>query len=283
MNESSPLVESIAGHPSALGLHAPSPVYVTGEEALRMTVFANAAGLTVTLRARVLGVDGVVRPGVLAVTPNSNRTATTVTLLLSEGWLLGAEAGITAGTPLGNGVWGILELVRGPASSLTPFQMLTSDFISTSSPLFWPSEAYIEPLDGAGCLRSIAGTSPGAGAEVSETVPANARWELLAFKATFVTSAAVANRTPGLQLDDGTTAFWRIEPTVAQAASSSRVKTWSPGYGAFINGSGNLDVMMLLAGNRLGPGFRIRTSTGNIDVADQWSAVQYLVREWFDV
>jgi hypothetical protein len=96
-------------------------------------------------------------------------------------------------------------------------------------PLAFPGVPIASPLDGGGALRSIAGTTPGAGAEISETVPTGARWELLAFQATFVTSAAAANRVPQLTLDDGTTVYFRLGAALNQAASLTQRRSWFQG------------------------------------------------------
>jgi hypothetical protein len=268
------------GDPSPAAVYAPSSVYLTGEEWLRVTSFGNAAGVTLGVTGRILRPDNVPVPIAEAHAPNSNRTVNQTRHPLSEGWLLGLGVLATAGTPAFGQVWVCVELVRGGGASAQVVQALAMGFCTTRTPLIWPGNANLLPLDGPGNLRSITGTTPGAGAEVSETVPTGARWELLAFRAQLVTSATVANRSPQLVLDDGANIFSVSETIFAQAASLTLRYDWF--QGATLTGTvQGLDVPVpLQIANRLGAGFRIRTLTQNIQAGDQLSAVQYLVREW---
>lgn len=269
--------------PPQSALSAPSPVYLSGEESLRLTSFANLGGLALTLTARVMTLDGCIHANSVSHTPNSNRTAATTVLGLPEGWLLGATVAVTGGASTSGAVWVKLDLVRGAAGVQTVLQTLINDFTSLNSPSFWPGGQCIDPTDGPGNLRSISGTTPGAGAEVSETVPTGARWELLSIVWTLVTSAAVANRFADMTLDDGANVYFRCGPTVTQAASTTQLYSAFQGAGP-VTRDGNVTVERSVpTGNRLAAGHRIRSNTTAIQAADQYSAVQYLVREWFDI
>lgn len=283
MPDPQPLPSSLAGLPPQQWISAPSPVYLTGEEQLRLTTFANAAGLTVTLSGRVLRPDNTIARFVVTNTPNSNRTAASTIERLPEGWLLGAVAKVTGGAPSFGAVWAQLELVCGEGGAAFVVQSLANDFISTNAPLMFPGGQNVDPLEGAGNLRSIAGTTPGAGAEISEVVPTAARWELIAFAANLVTSASVGTRNSVLTLDDGANIFARMPALNNQPASNNITLDWMEG-GQWNAGQPNQAWMIALAvNNRLGAGFRVRTSTVGIQAGDQYSAVQYLVREWLDV
>lgn len=262
---------------------APSPVYVSGEESLRLTSFANLAGLTLTLTARVMTLDGTIHANSVPHAPNSNRTAATSALGLPEGWLLGVTAAVTAGSSTSGAVWVKLELVRGAAGVQTVLQTLVNDFCSTNSPSFWPGGQCIDPTDGPGNLRVITGTQPGAGADISETVPTNVRWELLSFLAGLTTSVTVATRFAELVLDDGTNNYGFFPQGIGQAASLGWNYTWGQGVNRFQDVAINVVAAGVPVGIRLGAGHRIRTNTGFIQAGDQWSAPHYLVREWFDI
>ncbi|MBZ5560176.1 MAG: hypothetical protein LAO77_23205 [Acidobacteriia bacterium] len=269
--------------PSTLGLAGPSAVYLTGEEQLRLTSVGNASGLTLTVSGRVLRKDGTIAPIQFSHTPNSNRTAATTTVGLSEGWVLGISLKITTGTPAAQSVWVLVDLVRGQGSAGQVLQSLVSGFVSPTVPLVWPGNESFAPLDGVGCLRSISGTQPGAGAEISEVVPAGARWELLAFEADLATSAAAANRVPQLTIDDGANVYARVPINNNETASHTWRNSFQAGVPLNFDGTRFLVTAPLLAGIRLAAGHRIKTVTSAIDVGDQWSAPQYLVREWFDL
>jgi hypothetical protein len=278
-----PLQESIAGQRSPLGLYAPSPVYLTGEEQLRITTVSNTAGLTLTIAGRILGPDNRVRPFEFPHTPNSNRTTATTTIALSEGWLLGLEAKVTSGTMTFGAVWALMELVRGQGNAARVVSSLQSDFVTPVSPLEWPGEAAVNSLESDGCLRSIVGTLPGAGVEISETVPTGARWELLALHLALITSATVANRIPALSLDDGASLYFASCAAGNETASATWSNEFGQGTGFSFNATGLISNAALPVGIKLPAGGRIRSSTIALQAGDQYAAPRYLVREWFDV
>src|SRR5947209_5797592 len=83
----------------APGLEGGSAFYVSGEEALLLTVFNAAAGVTVRLTGRFLDLDsGRVQVLNQPLVPSTNRVASTIVVPLGVGWLLDATALVTAGT-----------------------------------------------------------------------------------------------------------------------------------------------------------------------------------------
>lgn len=131
-----------------------------------------------------------------------------------------------------------------------------------------------------GRLRSVTGTTPAAGAEITETVPGTVMWELMSFRWLLAASVAVANRFPELIIDDGTNELVRIGAPAAVAASATARATYLPGAPSFVSSAGANWVLPI--GNRqfIGRNYRIRTSTAGLQAADQFGGVQYQVREW---
>lgn len=131
---------------------------------------------------------------------------------------------------------------------------------------------------GAG-LSVVTGTDPAANVEVSETVPANARWRLLALRVTLVTDATAANREVALQFDDGTTAYYTVSAGANQAASLTRQYSAAP---AGLRGAAATGTDILIAapsGVMLPAGHRIRTSTTNRQATDNFGAPLLLIQE----
>lgn len=260
-----------------------APLYTTGEESLKVVVFNAGAGVTVTVSGRTLAL-GDTRPSPFkqTFTPATDRSSSTSLVKLPPGWLLNAQAVVTGGTPVLGQTFARLSIAHGDGAVGDESIALCADYITAKQPISYPGSLVTDPTDGAGALRSIAGATPGAGAEISETVPTGARWELLAFRAQLVTAAAVANRVPVLTLDDGTTVYAASPAGLAQAATLTEKYTWAQAYPqpAAIAAA---EVVAPLPNNiRLGSGHRIRTATANIQGADQYSAIQYLVREWIE-
>lgn len=266
-----------------MDLSTPAVGLLTGEDSLRLTTVGNAAGLTITAIARVFGFDGVLRATPITQAPNSNRTTKQTLAALGEGWLLDVTVSVTGGTLIGNQLWCLVELVRGLTGATAVVTSLVEGFPTANVPIFWPAGVVAGPLDGSGHLRSITGTTPAAGAEISETCPTGARWDLLVFFAQFVTSAAAANRFPTLTLDDGANVYYRLGSGANQTATVTFRREWMPGIGLPNADNANDQAVGLPTMISIGPGHRIKTVTTAIDVADQWSLVQYLVKERFDV
>lgn len=260
-----------------------SPLYVTGEDALCATVFNGAAGVTVTITGRMLEF-GQTRPSPFTQTliPATDRSASAVRFSLGDGWLLNAQVIVSAGTPSVGQTFARLSLVRGLTANAVDQFTLAADYVTAKMPLSYPGSGVLRATEGAGALRSITGSVPAAGAEVSESVPTGARWELIAFRATLTSSATVATRVPQLSLDDGTTLLCRIAQTASIPASASAPFAWVRGALLAPTAGGNDLVQGAPLGFYLGAGYRLRTVTAGIQAADQWSATQYLVREWIE-
>lgn len=260
----------------------PHAVYLTGEDNLRVTVFNAAAGVTVTIRGRYLPLDGDIVPFSDSFVPATNRTASTNTTRLAEGWLLGVSVFVSGGSPLTGQTFAIVSLIRGEGTSAIDLMTLAAGPVTASQRIGYPGSLIMNSLDGAGALRLITGTTPGAGAEISETVPTGARWQLLSFAATIATSAAAANRQPTLVIDDGATQYQLFPQAATTPASNSSRYFWTAGSGVFLAQLNGADVQGLVSPLWLLAGHRIRTLTTLIQAGDQWSAVLYGVREWME-
>jgi hypothetical protein len=260
----------------------PSSMFMRFDDNIRVTSYNALASVGLTIRARVMTADGGIDDSVDTQTPNTDRTAKTTIVRTDEGWLLGGQVAVTAAAPLVGQTFVVVEIIKGDTANALAVQLLAAGYVSAKQPLMFPQAIGASSLDGGGALRSITGTTPAAGAEISETVPTGARWELISIMAQLVTSATVANRISTLLLDDGANVFARSQSRNNATASSTTRPAWMAG----VNGQAELDASTIAIGLpiglRLSSGFRIRTLTINIQVGDQYSAVQYLVREWIE-
>ena len=256
--------------------------YLDNDSVLRLTVFNAAAGVTVRLSGRRLDLFGRTIPFVHRLVPATNRTASTFDLELDEGWLLGAEATITAGTPQDGQTYAVLSIGVGRAAGFEELETFAADTISAARRLSWPGTLNRGPLDGRGALRSITGTSPAAGAEISETVPTGARWELIAFRTPIVTNATAGNRTTVLFYDDGVNRLASFPAMAVIAPSTNSAIEWAQGSTAIATINGQNAPGLIPPLFTLPAAARIRTATANLAAGDQYGAPQYLVREWIE-
>lgn len=255
------------------------------DDTLRITSFNGAAGVALAVRYRALDIEARTPTSADVHTPLTNRTSTTTTIRLPVGWIFGLTVFATAGSPIDGQCYVIVDLMRGEGAAATVQQTLGEGYVTTNRKLALPGSLFMSPVEGPGALRSIVGTTPAAGADISEVVPTNARWQLLAFQSRLVPSAAAANRQPELTIDDGGNEFTRAPSLVAIPASTTIRITWAPGSSMQVSASAAPGSWFVAFGDELfvPSGGRIRTATQAIQAADQWDAPRYLVREWIDV
>lgn len=125
------------------------------------------------------------------------------------------------------------------------------------------------------------GTDPGAGAEATVTVPAGEYWVVHGLLLTLVTSATVANRRVEIQIDNGTTVFFRLAHAADQAASLTwRYQYANHGYrDAAVTGTNNVANIGMPVFT-LGPGYRIQTSTTNLQAGDDYAPPVLFVADY---
>lgn len=129
-------------------------------------------------------------------------------------------------------------------------------------------------------LKAKIVVSPAAGAEFTITAPGEGLWRVISVAFTLTTDATVSNRSPSLLMDDGTSVVWRSCAAAVQTASLA----WD--YCAFA-GAGNSDntgssnyFPLPDSGLILPAGWRLRSSTGNLQAADAITAVAAFVEEY---
>lgn len=258
-----------------------APMYFEQNDNLRLRVFNSAAGVTLAVEGRFLQLDGRIVPIQEQLVPATDRTMSTKLLNVGEGFLMNVAIRALAGSPRRGQCWAVLELVRGLTGDIVPLWPLVQDYVTDTSRVGWPGALIRQSAEGPGCIRSILGTNPAAAAEISETVPTNARWRLISFYAALVTDVNAATRVPSFVIDDGANIVQRMGPPSTVAASTVAQFLVGPlGYATNVSGFQGIGLSsdaVLLQG-----GFRIRTITSSMQVGDDWSAPQLLVEEWIE-
>lgn len=261
----------------------PKGLYFTRADSLRVTSFNAAAGVRIRLAGRFH--DEAAReprdfhgPHV----PNTDRTVATQDYPMGDGWLEGLTVIVEAGTPVWGQTFVRVDAMRGRGASATILATIIQGLVTANHRLAWPGSPLYTPLERPGIIRSITGTDPAAGADVSETVPTGARWRLIALRALLVTDATVANRRPSLVLDDGANIYAQLPGPTDMAASTTWTNVWGEGAQAQAGGPIPGSVAPVPATHRLLTGHRLRTSTANLQAGDNWGVPVYLVEEWLD-
>lgn len=256
-------------------------VFLTGEDNLRLTTFGGVAGAEIAIEGRLIQDSTKVVAFRERHVPNNNYTAASTVHNLGDGVLTHVQLRATSSALLGGGVFAILEIVRGGSGAVQPLATLLQGYVTTNARLAWPGSPILPSTAGAGRLRTITGTDQVAGVEITETVPAGVRWNLISFRGFLTTSATVANRQPSLVIDDGANILHQSGANAVVAASATAGYFWGSGVGAF-GATGNGNQGTLPDRLPLSPGYRMRTSTLLLDAGDNWGAPQYLVEEFIE-
>jgi hypothetical protein len=254
--------------------------YVQSDDRLFVAAYSSVASLRVVFGGYFLNARGEVSQYSLDVFPTSDRAVTSALQTLGEGFVLSCAAHLLTGSAKRGQCYVRARIQRGTGATILPIVQLLSGYLSDDYAPAFPFGKSEGPLEGSGMIRSITGSNPAAGAEISETVPTGAQWRLLAFRATLVADATVLSRTPVFTVDDGTSTVWDDENFAALSAGQTGLysralhqsgRGWGGASGSV--GSG-LPLLILPAG------YRVRTGTIQLQAGDNWSAPQLMVEEW---
>lgn len=270
--------------PSILGkakvVITPYPFGLSGDDNLRVTSVNALTGVTVQVHYRLLTRDGEVKAGVFSHTPNTNRTAKTDDFPLAGGFITNLSVFATAGTPLIGQTFVIVQLIRGMGSVAIVLGTMLQGYVTTTQGLGWPGSAIESSTDGEPALRTIVGTTPGAGASQLETVPTGARWDLLSIcsTATEVGDFSLTVRTLTVTDGSGNTIGKFIPTTKFVHLGGNGVITFGQGLSPSTVPSFNFVTASLPSPFRLlaGATFGMDAMGGN----GNWAAPVYVVREW---
>lgn len=259
-------------------------LFVTGEDNLHVTAVNALGGVRITIAGRMW--DSEHRQIIplrrdLALT--SDRTMNETFIALGVGFLLNVTVRATIGAPLIGQTYVQVELVRGLQAATELVGTLTGGYVTSAQCACWPGQLFESSIAGGGAIRTITGTMPAAGAEIAETVPTGARWELLSFYA-FLSSLAGTAR-PELRHVQGAALVWQAISPSGQGAGTVVNYNWMAGMPVVPAGglgTGATQIAPLPTTAVFLAGEVITTSAVN-NPADQWSAPRYVVREWLEV
>lgn len=257
---------------------APVENYITQDMFLSIQHWASVAGISITITARLLLPDGTLKLSQQVLVTTSDRSKQGGTVALTEGFLLSVVVQI-ASPNVEDRIFVSVRLSKGSIGQATIVQQLCAGYPNINRFVTWPPGVHEGSSETNGYINSVTGTTPGAGSEISETVPSNARWELLSFHYSLTTSATVATRQSALIIDDGTNILWESTQINQQAASLVYGYSFFPGSPQIAAQTVSVIVASPI-GIQLLPGFRIRTTTLNLQAGDQYTPPQYLVKEW---
>ncbi len=245
----------------------PSDLYMTRMDALFITSYNSAVGITIQVRYTFLRVDGVVIVGVLDThTPNTDRSGVTTVQPLGEGYLLSACVFLGSGTSR-----------RGQTH-----RIIMQGYVGTAINLAWPGNRLEQPREGSGYTRAVTGTNPAPGVEINEVVPTGATWRLTTVRVALTSSATVATRRPLLQLNRAGATVLSVPHPQTQLASLTRIYNWALGMALAVTVTTDSNITGLPIDMYLAAGDGFSTATEAIQAGDDYAAPSYSVEEYIE-
>ncbi len=261
----------------------PSDLYMTRMDALFITSYNSAVGITIQVRYTFLRVDGVVIVGVLDThTPNTDRSGVTTVQPLGEGYLLSACVFLGSGTSRRGQTYVQVGVARGVAAARLVHRIIMQGYVGTAINLAWPGNRLEQPREGSGYTRAVTGTNPAPGVEINEVVPTGATWRLTTVRVALTSSATVATRRPLLQLNRAGATVLSVPHPQTQLASLTRIYNWALGMALAVTVTTDSNITGLPIDMYLAAGDGFSTATEAIQAGDDYAAPSYSVEEYIE-
>lgn len=256
-------------------------IWIEHNDRLYVAAYSSVASLVVTFSGYFRKMSGDIIEYAVTVNPTSDRAVTAGNQHFGAGFLLSCVATLASGSANRGQCYVRAQVQRSTGTPAVKLHNVVGGYLSDDYSPSFPYGKIEGPLEGSGALRSILGSDPAAGVEISETVPTGARWRLRAMRAVLTTDITIASRYPEIVVDDGTTVFFR-SPSSALIIADRAIGV-SVLSNANFNYALSTDIdIQIPADLQLLAGWRVRTSTFGIVAGDNWAAPQMLVEEWIE-
>jgi hypothetical protein len=202
---------------------------------------------------------------------------------MPAGELLNAIVYAETGTPQAGQTFVRISVRRGAGGAFDRLGVIIQGQVTANAARSFPGSVVQSPLEVEPYLRTIQGTTPAAGAIISETVPTGVRWELMQFNYQHSTGALPANRLDFMEAISGGLVVFIVAHTTTIPGSSIYNFTWSqnlPSSHDTNNGYARSPIPQRLI---LPAGSGIFASAFGLLSSDQFSSISYTVREWLDI
>lgn len=256
----------------------PTAAYVGKDDQLWIEIASSPVNPSAIISARLLMPDGSIVPNQWTIAPPGARNGFWTAIPLPECFILSIAATLNTSSATQN-MWAQLVISRGNPVGGVISQVLCEGYATNTRAISWPTGVNTDPVNGVGAIRSITGTIPAPGVDISETVPANAKWRLAAVRFRLTTSAVVGVRVVMLIITDGTNTVYNMAVNIGQAASAVVEYNYADGMALTSNSVSQQDCPLPRQLFMM-PNWKLTTLTSAIQVGDQFSLFQYVVEEW---
>lgn len=229
--------------------------------------------------ARVIQVRGLTRNEQISTdhTTNADRSLASSTIDITDMPISLLVKAVATGVKRGECYVRVSLRIEGVVVAV-----LTAGYVFDTQHLAFPNGIIESSISGPGLIRTIVGTDPAAGVEISETVPTGARWKVRSIFFEIVCDATVASRGPRLSFDDGANVFNKQDtfkaPTAGTTGTFSGALIWTNRSAGADNGVGTFGLPDI----ELKAGYRMRTITVALQAGDNYGAPIFEVEEWIE-
>lgn len=267
---------------SVAGIAPPAPAYIGPADRLVITVVnLVAANNVVTIGGRQLLPNGVVSAFNFNLKPQPLGTSVVTLLSFGETMLLNIQAVATQAER--GQCYVSISLQRGDLSGTNAEGTLAAGYSTGLQPLSWPGSP-IEPfVSGFGWRHAYLATTPAAGADFADVVPALTARRYLSAAIVFATDATVGNRTVEFQLlGTGGVLVFQSRVEFAQAPSTTVTYSLSPSGQGGVGAAGSATVQHILPPDPLlwGGSAQLLSLTQGKGPGDQWSNIRIMAEDW---
>lgn len=262
---------------------SPFQFAMTGEDNLRLSVANSLVGVTVNLDGRFLDQDNKIQAFSYTFTPTADRLVTSMRIPMGRGFVLNLTSYARTGAPKIGQTFVKVDVIRGFSGATIALGTMLQGYVAANQSLGWPGSPIQSSLDGGGFIRFFNGTMPGPGAEISETVPTGARWEVLRVLAGLQASAAAANRYIRFDFYSGGFINARTGSGTPQTAGQNTIYSWGQNYPFSYDPVNLLHTQPFTLHSQLLAGQSFQTEVLNMQAGDQWSQPRTYVQEWLEV
>lgn len=261
---------------------APWHFRFTGEDAIEIASYNAVSSARIAVHGRTWHPETGIHPFAFQHIPTADRARTLEVFGLPFGYLLNLVVFAPSGSPKIGQTFVSVHVIRGRGQARILLATLLQGYVTAEQELAFPGSPIQNSIEAGGHYRLVVGTDPAAGAEIVETVPTGARWELVTFQGILQVNATVTPRRPLLVFDDGTTAYASLWANGSVTTSEVGAFLWGQGLTRGEPSDTGRKIGSLPTNVGLLAGSRIRTITENLQAADNWQAPHMFVREWLE-
>jgi len=259
----------------------PSPIVVTQDDFIGVRSVNSVGNVQLTLRARFMDLDGVVRASQWDFVPPPTSLPSTFTARLGDGYLLSVTLLVSGGALKQGQCFSQVVLLRGVAANLEVYEHLTAGYAINGYAFGWPEDTPYENTYGAGFLKTDPSGAPAAGAQINRGVPVSRRWSVIGGRFQLTTNATVANRFVHVQFLDAASVPYYEVAGPAQAASLTFTYVLGNGIGPTLF-QDNLVLLPIPSNMEMLASFSWQTVTTGMQAGDQFSSGILGVKEWIE-